>query len=127
MLLGKITIIGEVMSKKNSKRIAKKRLISSKQYQDYEKSASIQVSMKRPIQSPTWPIKIHFFFHRKTRRSFDYNNMAQGPQDILVKAGIIPDDSMQYVIPVFHSEYAGWCVDKHNPRLEMTFESIESP
>lgn len=63
-----------------------------------------------------YPVKIEFFFYRRTKRVFDYINMAQGPLDLLVDVGIIPDDSVRYVIPVF----TGWAVDKQNPRVVIT-------
>ena len=51
--------------------------------------------------------------------------MAQAPQDALVDAHIIPDDNVNYVIPVFHGEYGGWEKDKDNPRVVITITDVD--
>lgn len=52
-------------------------------------------------QGLEYPITITFFFRRKTKRRWDYVNMAQGLLDAMVTAGYIPDDCADYVIPAF--------------------------
>ena len=83
------------------------------------KTSLILLGNLKPLDAE-YPILMHFKFYRKTNKRFDYNNLSQGPQDILVKLGMIPDDDMRHVIPVFHGPYGGWEKDKENPRLEIT-------
>jgi len=122
-----IIIEGEVYSKKNSKQIVgnsgKPRLISSKQYLQRAEGALWQLKV-HPAVGRQWkyPLTAYFKFFRKTKRRFDYNNLSQGPLDLLAEAGIIKDDDMNHIIPNFS---AGWIVDKQNPRVEIYLE--ESP
>lgn len=128
-MISQITIKGEVMSKKNSQMIVgrrRKMIIPSKQYRDYADNAIAQIKDLPPLEPEQWPVLLHFFFYRKTNRGFDYNNLSQGPQDLLVKAGIIPDDDMQHIVPVFEGEYAGWTKDADNPRLVLTFTECKA-
>ena len=60
-----------------------------------------------------WPIKLRIKIYRKTKREFDYNNIIQGLQDMLVEAGYLPDDSAKYLIPYFEP----FEVDPKNPRV----------
>ena len=119
-----IVIEGEVYSKKNSRQIVgskgRPRLLPSKQYMGWAESALWQLKV-HPAVGRRWkyPLTVHFKFFRKTKRAFDYNNLSQGPMDLLVEAGIIKDDSMLYVTPCFSG---GWVVDKENPRVEIYIE-----
>jgi len=118
-----IEILGDTLSKKRNYQIVKRgrfsTLMLTKRYKVWAKSAALQLSVHRPIEA-VWPIHMHFYFYRKTLRHFDFVNLAQGPQDALQDAGIIPEDDMAHVIPVFHGEYAGWEKDKENPRVVIT-------
>ena len=51
-------------------------------------------------------------YGRKTKRDFDYNNIIQGLQDMMVKAGYLPDDNANYITPHFED----YEVDKRSPR-----------
>ena len=129
MILRQITIPGEVISKKNSPlviRLGRRYSIKpSNRYTEYEKEAVAHFK-KHPCEplDVDYLILMHFFFYKLTVRSFDYNNMSQGPQDILAKVGVIPDDSNRYVKPVFHSEFAGWEKDKDHPRVVITITNL---
>jgi len=120
----KITIPGEVISKKNSPLVIKlgKRysIRASKRYTEYEKEAKTHLLNIEPLLDVHWPITMHFYFFRATLRSFDYNNLSQGPQDLLQQAGIIPEDDMKHVTPCFSPPYGGWEKDKDSPRVEIT-------
>lgn len=98
----------------------KPRLISSKQYRQWATAALWQLKT-HPAVGRQWkyPLTVYFKFYRKTRRRWDYNNLSQGPLDLLTEAGIIEDDDMNHVIPNFSG---GWEVDKKNPRVEMYLE-----
>lgn len=62
-----------------------------------------------------FPVKIKFKIYRKTHRRFDYVNIVQNLLDCMVKAKWLPDDSADYVIPVFDN----YEVDTKYPRVEI--------
>lgn len=61
------------------------------------------------------PLKVVFKIYRKTHRKFDYVNIIQGLQDLMVKCGWLPDDNADEIIPVFQP----YDVDKNDPRVEI--------
>lgn len=95
-------------------------IISSKacvsQEQDYQtqlQNPTVRQEWDIMIKEKPYPIKLGFVFYRKSRHPFDYNNLSQIVCDALQKAGYLPDDNMNYLVPVFK----GWEVDKENPRV----------
>ena len=119
-----ITIYGELYSSKNSKRIVKfgnkMALIASKQYMASVKPIEQQLVLNRGkwlrmAEGYEKPLKIVFKIYRKTHRKFDYVNIIQGLQDLMVKCGWLPDDNADEIIPVFEP----YDVDKDNPRVEI--------
>jgi hypothetical protein len=59
------------------------------------------------------PFNIGFWFIRSTRSRFDYVNMIQGPQDMMVRYKWIEDDNADIIIP--HS--LGYEIDKERQGL----------
>ena len=115
----KIIINGQTISKKNSKRIVptqngKSRVISSAPYLQWAEAAKWQLAGYQP-RPWRYPVRVRFTFYRQNAHRFDYNNLSQGPLDLLVEAGILADDDMTHVTP----EFAGWQVDKIYPRVEI--------
>jgi len=121
----KIIIPGNTIAKKNSQRVVRmgKRyaIRASKAYDKWEKSAlqHLQHTYPGTVWEGGYPLLFHIFFWRANKRKFDLSNMLEGSQDVLQKAGIIEDDSMRHVVPVFD----GWGVDRGNPRVEIFLES----
>ena len=120
-----ITIIGELYSSKNSKRIVKfgdrMALISSKAYMSSVKPIEQQLMLNRykwlkEIENRPKPLKIEFKIYRKTHRRFDYVNIIQGLQDLMVKCRWLEDDNADEILPVF----IPYEVDKNNPRVEIS-------
>lgn len=66
------------------------------------------------------PVKIGTTVYH-VRLSGDHTNFHKGSEDACVYAGIIPDDSPKYVRGNLGG---GFLVDKKNPRVEITIESI---
>jgi hypothetical protein len=99
-----ITLSGEIHSWKNSKQIisvrGKPRVIRSKQAE-----ADIAIFMPQLLQnreffaSDNYPLHLGFYLYRETKRAYDYINMLQGIQDMLVMAGCIPDDDINHLHP----------------------------
>lgn len=122
--MNKITIYGELYSSKNSKRIVKfgnrPALIPSKQYMASVAPIEQQLVLnrgnwRRMVADIPMPLKVVFKIYRKTHRRFDYVNIIQGLQDLMVKCDWLPDDNADMLLPVF-LEYE---VDKKNPRVEI--------
>jgi Holliday junction resolvase RusA-like endonuclease len=123
-----IVIHGEIYSTKNSKQIVPNRGKTGPPYfivpsgpakkQEAYLIAQFQeqrASWERMTDALELPLVVKFRFFRKTRARFDYVNMAQGPLDAMVKAGLIEDDNMNIVVPAFDL----WRHDKEHPRLEI--------
>ena len=95
------------------------KIVSSKQYIKWENSAIKELLLyKEKFEDwkgniTVYPINIAFYIIRKTDRIWDWLNLVQGPLDVLVKAGFIPDDSAKYVHPIFE----GWHIDKNDPKV----------
>ena len=68
----------------------------------------------------TYEVSIFIWTKDRTRRDLD--NQATSILDALVAAGVIPDDSMKYVISL-QVEFMG--VDKNDPRAEVTVRKEE--
>lgn len=102
----KFYIKGNVPSSKNSKVFTGKFLVNSKTVQKYLKTYGEQwkdeeMIKKFKLDIKEFPIKLHMFFIRDSKRKFDYINAAQLPCDLMVKYDWIPDDSMEYITPIF--------------------------
>jgi hypothetical protein len=128
-----VFIPGQVPSSKNSQQWIGKALIKSKTVQNYLKEHGIKSYSVRERQVQEYktrpntfracvsslegvikhyPCRLEFTFTRKTKAKFDLINAAQILQDLLVAHQIIPDDSYEYLIPVFNEKTT---VDKDNP------------
>ena len=109
------------------------RITHKKPWREYEKKALEYLKQIEPIQSDTWPIYMHIYHYRRDKRAFDDNNLSQGIADLLqgdfkiktkdLRHQIIPEDDMNHLKIVFESPFAGWEIDKQNPRTVLTFTS----
>jgi hypothetical protein len=124
-----ITIYGQLYSLKNSKRIAFNRktkrpiLIKSKSAMAADDGLALQLQSKLGTWNDMttglqFPYYVTLTIYRQTKAKFDYINIAQQLFDSMVKACYLPDDSMEYLIPVFNP----YQVDKENPRCEISVE-----
>jgi Holliday junction resolvase RusA-like endonuclease len=116
-----IFIPGNTASSKNSKQWTGTRLIWSKLAREYRDNTAIFYSMYRlkfqaSCKGKDKPLKVGFYFVRDSRRKFDFVNMVQTVQDIIVRAEWLPDDNMDEMVPV-PVEVNGqvYHVDKENP------------
>lgn len=122
----KIVITGEIHSSKNSRRIFRNSktgapfIAKSKQSKADESMLYEQLVLQRDVwfqmtDGKPYPLKMQFTFRRATKRPFDYVNISQGILDAMVKAGYMPDDNMNYVIPSF----TPYVLDKQNPGCDI--------
>lgn len=113
-----ITLKGRIPSKKNSKRIigrGRPMLISSKAYQEWEAGQLIylrSLNLSKGIEKAS----IKVVFYMPDNRKADLSNKFESIADLLVKAGILVDDSWQCLSPVL---LVCEGVDKENPRVEL--------
>ena len=125
----KLTLYGELYSKKNSKRVfsryGKTVVLPSKVYEKSKpdflwqlKDAQNKKIWESLMAQTKYPIYLNFKIYRKTKRKFDYNNIIQGLQDILVEAGYLPDDDADHLIPFFEK----YEVDSKNPRVLLSLK-----
>lgn len=112
-------------SLKNGKVKTRWGLIPSKTVRRYMKERSEQwfdeefrKEFLSQIENKEFPIRLHMYFIRDSRRKADYVNLAQLGLDLLVKAKLLPDDNMDYLCPVFD----GYHIDKHNAGVRFWVE-----
>lgn len=112
-----IFLKGNVPSSKNSKQWTGRMLINSKTVRNYlknygkqweEKAEEFKESIKK--NNLEKPYKIGMYFIRDSKRKFDYINVAQLPQDLMVKYNWLNDDNCDEIVPVF----LGYEVNKEN-------------
>lgn len=116
-----IYLKGNVPSSKNSKQWTGRMLIQSKTVRNYLKQYEIQYKIKAKefkemIKNKKKPYYIGFYFIRDSKRKFDYNNLTQLPQDLMVKNGWLDDDNADYIVPIG----LGYTVDKAKAGLIIT-------
>ena len=95
--------------------------IQSKQYLQYEKDCAWFLKPK-PIKPIDFPVNICCTFYMKTKRRVDGLNLLAAIDDILVKHGIMVDDSRDQIVGhdgsrVYYS--------KENPRVEIVITTVD--
>jgi hypothetical protein len=126
-----IILYGELYSKKNSKRVFRNKgktiVLPSKAYEKAKPAflwqlkdaknkeiwRQFKLNSSANNNGNIYPIQLYIKIYRKTKRQFDYNNIIQGLQDMLVETEYLPDDNANYLIPHF----APYEVDPKNPRV----------
>jgi len=136
-IIKKITIPGECISKKNNMVAYKRGNFTQVTHKDvwknYEKQALAALANVEPINANDYPVYLHIFYYRRTKRSFDLHNMCQGICDVLqgdlkeknksLRHKVIAEDDMNHLIVINESPCAGWSIDKHEPRTVLTFST----
>lgn len=121
-----IFIPGQVMSKKNSKKIwcvsGKPVISSSEHYLKWTKALQwvwIQHRAKwlDSIKGHELPLIIGMHFVRKDKSKFDFNNMSQGIMDEIQKAQWIPGDDIAniFAVPVPNEKGEIFSIDPKAP------------
>ncbi len=123
-----IWIPGEVYSSKNNNRIFAKSVKKSKwllngkpvkpfitcsaavsRYKEEKLGYYIANREKflKMTENKPFPLYVYFQFIRRTRGRWDFNNMTELVQDMMVMAGWIPDDDEKHLIPVYKKSQLG--------------------
>ena len=122
----KFTIPLTPITKKNHQQIVYPKgtgrpiVIPSKQYKQYEKDAALYIP--KPFEPLTGPVCVECKFYMPTRRRCDLTNLLQAIDDIMVKAGLLADDS--YTVIESHDGSRVF-YDKESPRTEVTIKEME--
>lgn len=121
----KFTVPLPPITKKNHQRILKnfktgKPFVApSAEYKAYEAQALWFIPKGRCID---YPVNVRCLFYMPTRRRCDLTNLLESIDDIMVKAGLLKDDS--YNIIVGH-DGSRVLYDKDKPRTEVYITEIE--
>ena len=91
--LFEIEFTGKIPSKKNSKRIFRGMLLSSKEYLAWEKEWVIRSRIATKLRNIGYSVKLEYIFNKLDERKFDMSNKIESVNDMLIKAGIIKDDN----------------------------------
>ncbi len=100
-----IFIPGNVPSSKNNKQWTGTKLIWSKSARDYREAtqwlwASEAGRFRDQVKETPKPLMIAFYFVRDSRRKFDFANLLQTVQDMMVSYGWIADDNIDEMVPM---------------------------
>lgn len=102
-------------------------MMQSDTYQRYERDCLKCIPAKVRI-GISEPVNIKAIFYRKTRHKVDKTNLESALHDVLVKAGVLTDDSALNPEIVIGTDGSRVRYDKNNPRTEVTIEPlIEEP
>lgn len=114
----KITLIGRIPSKKNSKIIscAGKRpmMFPSKNHKEWHEYASLQLIGVAKIP-PNTPIT--FTYYAPDKRKGDLDNKWQSVADLLTDNGLIEDDNW-FILPDVHLKFGGVNKEKAGCEIE---------
>lgn len=93
-------------------------MMQSDAYQQYERDClrAIPGNVRIHINEP---VNVKAIYFTKTRRKVDKTNLESALLDILVKAGVLTDDSAQYPAIVVGTDGSRVRWDKNNPRTEV--------
>lgn len=104
--------------KKATKHLTQPRLVPSEAVDKYvERTKKVYASANLKSKFTLWqlhnykPLYLGFYFVRETERTWDFNNITQLVQDLLVTNGLISEDDTKSLIPV----YLGHHKDADNP------------
>ncbi len=113
------------VTKKNHSRVVhwgsgRHRVLPSIQYEHYERDAlKLLTGRHEPIADP---VEVKAIFYMETRRTVDLTNLLEALDDVLVKAGILRDDSCQIIVSHDGSRVR---YDRNNPRTEVTITRLD--
>lgn len=121
----KFTIPLTPITKKNHQQILRNKstgrpfVAPSEQYRQYERDA---VWFLPKVSTIDYPVNVKCLFYMPTHRRCDLTNLLESVDDIMVKAGLLADDS--YTVIVGH-DGSRVRYDKDNPRTEVEITPLE--
>ena len=122
----RLIIQSEVPSQKNGKQISfnkttgRRFIRSNDRVVVWKEKAITELRVQfKGYRITGYPIALNIVFYYGTHRRKDLDNSAAGVMDALVAAGVIEDDSVQF-ISCLTLQFGGY--DKENPRVEIDIE-----
>lgn len=116
----RITLHGQPVTKKNSKRIidtgGRKILLPSKAFLDYQENCLWQIT-GRHVGKIHGPVNVEYVYHMGNERSADLDNLVVGTNDILTAGKVLQDDGRQFIRGIKASFGE---TDRDRPRVEIT-------
>lgn len=112
-------------TKKNNQKIIKNprtkalMIVQSDSYKKYEKDAGW--FLRKPSEPISQPVNIKCVFYRDSARRCDLTNLLEAIDDILIKYGVIADDT--FTIIRSHDGSRVY-IDREHPRTEIVIEDI---
>lgn len=126
----KFTIPLNPVPKKNNPQIAinpkTKRpfILPSKKYKEYENTC-LSLIPREARQNVDYPVNVKAVFYRSTAHRVDKVNLEEALHDILVKAGVLSDDSAISPTVVVSTDGSRVYLDRKNPRTEVEITEVE--
>lgn len=121
----KYTIGIAPITKKNSQRIvrygARVSIAPSKQYENYAASAWAYLRPKPPLPID-FPVEVQCKFYMPNKKRVDLTNLLEAVDDVLVKYGILEDDSCNILVSHDGSRVLH---DKDRPRTEIVIREVQ--
>jgi Holliday junction resolvase RusA-like endonuclease len=120
------TIGGKPITKKNSQQILINKatgrpfVAPSRQFQAYALTASYFLRPKPP-EPIDYPVQVRCLFYMPTRQRVDKTNLEESIHDILVKYGVLADDSRDIIASTDGSRVL---YDKTKPRVEIAITPL---
>lgn len=119
-MIMQFTIPLEPRTKKNSGRIARKKILPSAAYIKYAKDAIWFIP--RPDKPIDFPVNIKALYYMASARRVDRTNLESALLDILVDAGVLKDDNYRIAAG---SDGSRVRIDRANPRTEVEITELE--
>ena len=116
-----IVLTGNPTTKKNSQQIitnpstGRPMVIQGERFQAYEQACLWQLVWQSAYN-------VQCVYYRDSNRRVDLGNLLAATCDILVNAGILPDDNFKVIASHDGSRVL---VDKQNPRVEITITEVK--
>lgn len=124
----KFTILVHPITKKNNPRIfhtgGRTIVLPSKAYERFENDC-LKVIPSKYRTKIDYPVNVKVLYYVKTRRRIDKTNLESAIMDVLVKAGVLADDSAISPEIVVATDGSRVLIDKINPRIEIEITRLE--
>lgn len=116
------------ITKKNNPRIfhtgGKTVVLPSKAYEKFENDC-LKIIPSKYRTKIDYPVNVKVLYYVKTKRRIDKTNLESAIMDVLVKAGVLADDSAICPEIVVSTDGSRVLIDKQNPRVEIEITQLE--
>lgn len=128
-----IILFGNPTTKKNSQKIivnqrtGRPMVVQGEKYRWYEQTCLWRLLTQKDaiaaeMDGKKPPYNCKYIFYRDSERIVDETNLQSAMDDILVAAGVLPDDNFKIIGGHDGSRVR---IDRENPRVEITITELE--